>query len=44
MKYACIAARVALIGLGLATTVNAQNGRGGADSVFVWSARLAEGG
>ena len=43
MKYAWLAARVATIGLGLATTVNAQNARGRGDSVFVWSARLDDG-
>lgn len=43
MKYAWLAAHVA-IGLGLATTVNAQqNARGRGDSVFVWSARLDDG-
>jgi Putative adhesin len=44
MKYARLAARVAMIGLGLATTVNAQNARGRGDSVFVWSARIGDGG
>ena len=44
MNYAWLAARVATIGLGLATTVNAQNARGRGDSVFVWSARIGNGG
>ena len=44
MKYAWLGARVAIFGLGFATTVNAQNGRGRADSLFVWSARLGDGG
>ena len=44
MKYASLAARVALFSLGLATTVNAQSARGRGDSVFVWSARLGDGG
>ena len=43
MKYAWLAARVAVIGLGLATTLNGQTARGRGDSVFVWSARLGDG-
>ena len=43
MKYAWLAARVAMIGLGLATTLSAQSARGRDDSVFVWSARLGDG-
>jgi hypothetical protein len=43
MKYAWLAARVGMIGLGLGTTVHAQNARGRGDSVFVWSARLGDG-
>ena len=44
MKYAWLAARVAMFGLGFAATVNAQNARGRGDSVFVWSARVGNGG
>ena len=44
MKYAWLAARVGLMGLGFATTMHAQNARGRGDSVFVWSARLGDGG
>ena len=44
MKYAWLGARAAMFGLGLATTLRAQNTRGRGDSVFVWSARLGDGG
>jgi len=44
MKYAWLAARVATFGLGLTTTLTAQNTHGRGDSVFVWSARLSDGG
>jgi DUF4097 and DUF4098 domain-containing protein YvlB len=44
MKYARLVARIAPISLALAATANAQNSRGRGDSVFVWSARIGDGG
>ena len=44
MKFARLVARIAPIGLILASTAHAQNWRGRGDSVFVWSARIGDGG
>ena len=44
MKYARLVAGVGSLALALATTANAQKSRGRDDSVFVWSARMGDGG
>ena len=44
MKYVRLVARVATLAFIAATTMQAQNNRGRGDSVFVWSARIGDGG
>jgi hypothetical protein len=44
MKFVSLVARIAPISLFLASAAHAQSSRGRGDSVFVWSARIGDGG
>jgi hypothetical protein len=44
MKFVSLVARIAPISLLLASAAQAQNSRGRGDSIFVWSARIGDGG